>query len=415
MTDAPLSYRKLLGISGLPALLAATCLSRLAGRMFTLAIVLYALARFHSPAVAGWLSFASIAPGLLISPIAGAFLDRIGPTWAIAVDMAVSSVLVFALVMADWLGWSSTTMMVVLVMLFSLTSPLSAAGVRTLLPRLVPTNALDRVNGLDTAIHALVDVLGPALAGALAGLVGSRQTLIVISFIYSLAAVAIRAIPKPPALPSRRTSLLRQAFNGIVRVGGQPTLRGLAVSYSLYQVTWGVLAVAVPVFAARAFTSGIADLAAGLLWACIGVAGGFGALVAGHLRTAGRERVVMAFAMLLTAPAIWPIAAQFGLIGLLAGLMVAGVLAGPIDVGVLTLRQRRTDPTELGRVLSISMSLNMAGFPIGTALAGVLLSWSVPSAFVAAAVTSILGAVAAGTLIPRRGEPGFLDPVSIGT
>ena len=60
----------------------------------------------------------------------------------------------------------------------------------------------------------------------------------------------------------------------------------------------------------------------------------------GHLRVAGRERVVMACAMFLTAPAV--MAGWLGLVGLLAGLMVAGVLAGPIDVGVLTLRQRRT-------------------------------------------------------------------------
>ena len=123
----------------------------------------------------------------------------------------------------------------------------------------------------------------------------------------------------------------------------------------------------------------------------------------------------MVFAMLLTAPAIWPITAHFGLIGLLAGLMVAGVLAGPIDVGVLTLRQRRTDPTELGRVLSVSMSLNMVGFPIGAALAGILLPWSVSSAFAAAAVTSLLGAVAAGMLIPKLDGSRFLDPVFIGT
>jgi predicted MFS family arabinose efflux permease len=404
MTETPQSYLKFLDISGLHALLAAACLVRLAGRMFMLAIVLYALARFHSTAVAGWLSFASVAPGLLVSPIAGAILDRIGPTRAIAVDMAVSSVLVIALVMTDWLGLSSISVMAFLVVLFSLTSPLSAAGVRTLLPRLVPSEALDRANGVDTAVHALVDVLGPALAGVLTGSVGPRPGLIVIGLMYGLAALAIRAIPNRSALALRKTSLLRQAFNGIIRVAGQPTLRGLAVSYSLYQVTWGILVVAVPVFAVRAFPLGIADLAAGLLWACIGIAGGIGALAAGHLRTAGRERLVMAFAMVLTAPAIWPIAASFGLMGLLAGLMVAGVLAGPIDVGVLTLRQRRTDPRELGRVLSVSMSLNMAGFPIGTALGGVLLFWSVSFAFVAAAVTSTFAAIAAITLIPRHDE-----------
>ncbi len=65
----------------------------------------------------------------------------------------------------------------------------------------------------------------------------------------------------------------------------------------------------------------------------------------------------------------------------------------------LTLRQRRTDPAELGRVLSVSMSLNMAGGPIGSAVAGVLVTWSLPATFVVAALASVLAAGAVA-LIP---------------
>ena len=60
--------------------------------------------------------------------------------------------------------------------------------------------------------------------------------------------------------------------------------------------------------------------------------------------------------------------------GLAMGLMLIALAAGPIDVGLLTLRQRRTDPAELGRVLSVSMSLNLAGIPLGSALAGMLMT-----------------------------------------
>jgi len=107
----------------------------------------------------------------------------------------------------------------------------------------------------------------------------------------------------------------------------------------------------------------------------------------------------MAIGMLGTAIAMWPLAAEFGLIGLIFGLMLVGAMAGPIDVGALTLRQRRTDPAELGRVLSVSMSLNMAGGPLGSALAGALVTWSLSGTFVGAALASVLAA-AAGALIP---------------
>ncbi|WP_157660866.1 hypothetical protein [Burkholderia ubonensis] len=70
------SYRSLMNIPGLsPLLVAATC-SRLAGRMFVLTLVLFVLARFSSPELAGWLTFAAIVPGLVVSPVAGAILGN---------------------------------------------------------------------------------------------------------------------------------------------------------------------------------------------------------------------------------------------------------------------------------------------------------------------------------------------------
>jgi predicted MFS family arabinose efflux permease len=113
----------------------------------------------------------------------------------------------------------------------------------------------------------------------------------------------------------------------------------------------------------------------------------------------------MTIGMLVTAFAAWPIAAEFGLIGLMFGMMLVGAMAGPIDVGVLTLRQGRTDPAELGRVLSVSMSLNMAGGPLGSALAGILVTWSLPATFACMALASILAA-AAVALIPSRDGDG---------
>jgi hypothetical protein len=54
----------------------------------------------------------------------------------------------------------------------------------------------------------------------------------------------------------------------------------------------------------------------------------------------------------------------------------------------------------LGRVLAVSMSVNVMGFPVGTALGGMLAAWWPPSAFAAAALASLLGALATWWLIP---------------
>jgi predicted MFS family arabinose efflux permease len=394
------SYRALLRIPSLSSLILAATLSRLAGRMFTLTLVLFVLTRFSSPALAGWLTFAAIVPGLVVSPIAGALLDRMGPTTALRIDLIASAIYIAAISMASWVGWASTPVLFMLVVLFSLTGPLGAAGTRTLLPRLVPAHALDRANALDTAVYAVVDVVGPGLAGLIVASLGPESALSVIAVAYAGAAICLSYVQNLPGLASTQTSLLRQTIEGIQMVARQPTLRGLAISYSLYQATWGVLVVVVPVFVANHYASAVGSSVTGLLWAAMGMAGGLGALLAGHLRTTGRERLIMAAGMIVTALAAWPVAAEFGFGGLAIGLMLAGVASGPIDVALLTLRQRRTDPRQLGRVLSISMSLNLAGFPLGSAIAGMVITTSLSATFVMAGIASIIAAIATAS-IPR--------------
>jgi hypothetical protein len=83
MDATPITYGQLIRLPKVLALLSATGLSRLADRIFAIAIVFHALAAFRSPAIAGWIAFAAVAPGLLISPLAGVLLDRAGAISAI--------------------------------------------------------------------------------------------------------------------------------------------------------------------------------------------------------------------------------------------------------------------------------------------------------------------------------------------
>ena len=66
------SYRALLRVPTLGRVLVSMQIARVAQSMVGVAIVLFTLDRFGSPAFAGLVTFASIFPGLLIAPVAGA-------------------------------------------------------------------------------------------------------------------------------------------------------------------------------------------------------------------------------------------------------------------------------------------------------------------------------------------------------
>lgn len=410
---APLSYRRLLRLDGMPQLFLAACLSRLASRMFVLVIVLYVLDRFDSPVLAGWVAFASMMPGLLVSPLAGALLDRLGAAKAIALDMAASTLLLLALAAADIAGLVTAPLLLGFVALYSLTSPLGTAGIRVLIPRLVPKESLDLANALDTSSYALINVAGPAVAGVLFGFAGAQATMLLIVLLYAAASISLVPLVRrtSSALGTAGKSLVRDAWAGVVYVLRHVSLRSLAISYALFQASWGVLVVAVPVVVVRELGAGaLADSVVGVLWAVAGLAGGLGALYVGHLRTIGRERQFIAVGTLATAVAIYPVSASFGLAGLAVGLVLVGFLEGPVDVGVLSLRQRRADPAWLGRVLAVSMSFNMSGLPVGSAIGGILIVHSAPLTFAVAALASALAALVAWTLVPAAGDDGQHSP-----
>ena len=176
----------------------------------------------------------------MISPLAGAFLDRAGAIRGIVVDLAVSAAAVLTLAVCVVFGLAGPPVVIALAAAYALTSPLSAAGVRVLLPRFVPFRVLDRANALDTAIHAVVDVIGPSLAGALVGFAGSFATFAVIAAVYGAAALCVALVSGATAPSPSSRGFLGQALEGLAEVLRRPLLRGLAIGYALNNFTWGV-------------------------------------------------------------------------------------------------------------------------------------------------------------------------------
>jgi hypothetical protein len=93
-------------------------------------------------------------------------------------------------------------------------------------------------------------------------------------------------------------------------------------------------------------------------------------------------------------------------IALLAGhSLLMGLLAGPMDIALFTVRQRRTEPAWMGRAFAVSMAFNFLGVPIGAAVAGILAEGSIELAILTLGVGGALAAAAsAAFLVPRTDE-----------
>src|SRR5438132_1569442 len=275
-------------------------LARTATTMVQLILVLFALERFRSPGLAGAVTFLALAPGLLMSPIAGALLDRHGRVKLMVVDYVVAGsalALIVGLGAADVL---SEVLLLAIVTVMSLTFPLSTTGVRTMFPLLVPRPLWERANAVDSNGYVVSSIFGPALAGALVATIGAPYALLVPAAINATAAGIALGL-RDPSLRAETGGLLGDAWRGLLYVVRHPSLRPLAIGVSLANIGWGVFFIALPVLVLTRLRGDASYV--GNLFALLGVVGFLAVLVMGRISTRGREYAFLAAAILGQAAA----------------------------------------------------------------------------------------------------------------
>jgi MFS family permease len=401
------SYRALLQVPGLGRLLVSMQLSRIAQAMVGVALVLFTLNEYHSPALTGAVTFASVLPGLIVAPVAGVLLDRHGRTRLVILDYVVA---LLALVAIGGLALAHALTVPVLfgiTIVSSLTAILSQTGLRSLFPLLVPEQLWERVNAIDSNGYLVATIVGPPLAAGLVSVVGGPVTLILIGLSFGLAAVAMLGSPDPDTRTATSGSLLLDAWHGVQYTWRNRTLRGLGFSISMLNLSGGMVTIVVPLIILERLHA--SEVAVGLVFAASGVSGMIAALIAGRLDSRGKEWSLLVLPMggiaiadlfLLAGAHATDVATGLLLIGF--GLALGGALNGPMDIGLFTIRQRRTDPAWMGRAFAVSMAFNFVGYPIGAALAGAIAAVSIDAAIVVGAVACLLAGLLAAVMIPRR-------------
>ena len=374
-------------------------ISRIAQSMVSIVVILFALQRYNSPQLAGAVAFASIAPGMLVSPIAGALLDRHGRVRLIILDYIVATTALLLVAGLSLAGELPAWLLIVITAVASITGPLSSSGLRSLFPLLVPKHLWERVNAVDSNGWVLATVVGAPFGAVFAQLLGFETALALIAAAYFVAAIVMLDAPDPRTDVASTGNLFRDAWQGLVYTWNNRTLRALAISLSTMNLSGGVIEIVVPLLILRRL--GMGQEMVGYMFGLSGAFGVVSAFACGRLRTEGRERQLILFPATCfigtTALLLWPA----GLLPIAICMAISGLVNGPLDIAMFTLRQRRTDPAWMGRAFTVSMNLNFSGYPIGAALAGVLVTVSVEAAIVFGVAANVAAAILAYLLIPR--------------
>jgi predicted MFS family arabinose efflux permease len=304
----------------------------------------------------------------------------------------------------------------------SLTAILSATGLRSLFPIMVPRQLWERVNAVDSNGYVVATILGPPIAAGLVAVIGGPTTLVIIAALMLVATVPLFGVRDPAPPTDSQAPLLRDAWEGVLYVWRNPTLRGLGFSISTLNIAGGVSTIAIPLLVLRQL--GYSEAVVGLAFAVAGITGMVSSAFFGRFDTRGREWRLLVVPMALTAPAVallLPVATAsplgidpvVGIVLILASQAAFGLLNGPLDIALFTVRQRRTDPAIMGRAFAVSMAANFFGYPIGSAIAGVLAAASLVAPIWLGIVACVIATVFAAVLIPQRAPAAPMAAASL--
>jgi MFS family permease len=409
--ESPPSYRALLRVPNLGRVLISMQLARIAQSMVSVALVLFTLDRYGSAAFAGFVTFASVFPGLLISPIAGALLDRHGRIRLVRLDYAVALAALAVIGILALLDVLPGPLLVVITVISSLTSILSHVGLRSLFPIMVPEPMWERVNAVDSNGYVVATIVGPPIAAVMVGLLGGPITLLLIGTAFGAAALVLVGVPDPAGTVATTGRVLADAWAGMKYTWRNPTLRGLGFAITLGNLAHGMTTIVLPLIVLQRL--GLGEEMVGLVFAASGISGMASSFVFGRIDSRGREWSMLVWPMLALVPtvALLLVAAgqasvPLGLGVLFLEMLLVGLLIGPMDIALFTVRQRRTEKAWMGRAFAVSMAFNFLGMPVGAALAGLLAETSLEAAILFLGVGgSIAAAAAAAFLVPRSEAP----------
>ena len=406
------SYGALLAVPTLGRTLLAMQIARIAQSMVSVALVLFTLAEYGSPGLAGIVTFFSVFPGLVISPVAGALLDRRGRIRLIIVDYLVALATLVLLGTLALLDALPPPLLVAITAVSSLTSVLSQTGLRSLFPIITPRHLWERVNAVDSNGYVVAAILGPPAAAGLVAVAGGPIGLIGVGLAFGVAAISMIGIPEPKTETASTGRLLPDAWQGLLYAWRNPTIRGLGFSIATLNLFGGMTTIVVPVIVLDRL--GFSEVAVGAVFAVSGISGMVSVLLSGRIDSRGREWSMLVWPMVLMTPAValmlpaagigFPgerVEPWLGLALLVASQALVGLLQGPLDIALFTVRQRRTDPAWMGRAFAVSMAFNFSGYPIGAALSGAFAGQALGVAIGIGIVACLGAAVFAATLVPK--------------
>jgi MFS family permease len=354
--------------------MAASGFANLADGVFQVALPLLAVQLTRSPLLIAGITVAARLPWLLLSLVAGALADRLDRRQTMVRVNLVRTVLLGGLALAVAADLATLPMLYAVALLLGTAETLFDTSAQSLLPALVPREALTRANSRLYAVELVANVfVGPPLGGLLAGVaLAMAFGLPAAAYLAGAGCLALVAGSFRPAGagPAGSTRLRDDIAEGVRFLWGNPVLRTLAVMLGVTNMAFTAHEAVLVLFVVAPGPMGLSEAGFGALSAALGVGALAGTWVAARVEDRlGRVRTLVLSLVLFAASMAVP-AVTTGALPVGASLAVAGLAVVLWNVVTVSLRQRITPDRLLGRVNAGYRLVGWGTMPLGALIGG---------------------------------------------
>lgn len=314
---------------------------------------------------------ATAVPGILMSPVTGALVDRWDRRKAMIFSDAGAAFCTLAIALLFYTGLLRIWHIYVLMAVSSAFSSFQWPAYSAATSLLVPKKHLGRAAGMVQTAEAASLIVSPVLAGMLLVIIDVWGVIAVdfATFLVAISTLLVVRVPRPEkAITSDKPSLLREATYGWTYIKARPGLLSLLIF-----------------FAVSNFLSGFANVLLGPLvlsftsppvLGTILSAGGVGMLVGGVVMSAWggpKKRIHGILGLSLVSGAAMAIGGMRPSAPLLAAAFFVALFTSPIVNGCSqAIWQTKTAPDVQGRVFSVRRMIAWSTSPLSFLMAGPL-------------------------------------------
>jgi MFS family permease len=384
---------------------AGQMLSTIGSTSTQVAYPLLILAITHSPAKAGAVGFANLAPYALFALFAGVAADRWNRKTVMIVTDLVRVAGMTSIVVALALGELTFAQVVVVAFLegsaFVFFNIAEVGALRSVVePRQLPDAA-----AAEQARFSVVTLVGPPLGGALFGLGRSLPFLAdAISYVFSIGSLAWMRTPFQETRERDTAPLRTQIREGIAWLWSHPYLRTSAFIFAGDNFVFQAIFL---VFIVTARRHGLSSGLIGVLIAAFGTSALLGSLVSPRMSKLLSIRTIMLvnqwlnglFVLYLFIPSPYTLVAC----------VIPVAFVGPwLNAVIIGYRTAVTPDNLIGRVSSVARNIALLAQPLGPLAAGLLLG-----AFSARLTVLVLAAICAGLALFSTFSPSIRNSPSL--